>query len=149
VFPLIRDGDAFVLRSSGPSPSIPFTTNRSLLDAAIGRVARNELQPTAIQLLSPASEIQDELRYRASLAGSAATEMLNAGPSLGSRRQAMLYVTNGYPLDPPDARVAGFASAAQRANVTVFAMNARGLPRAPALPVQGDAALWASYRALC
>ena len=32
---LIRDGDAFVLRSSGPSPSIPFTTNRSLLDTAI------------------------------------------------------------------------------------------------------------------
>jgi hypothetical protein len=65
---LIRDGDAFVLRSSGPSPSIPFTTNRSLLDAAIGRVAGNELQPAAIQLLSPANEIQDELRYRASLA---------------------------------------------------------------------------------
>ena len=59
----------------------------------------------------------------------------------------MLYVTNGYHLDPPDVRVAGFASAAQRANVIVFAMNARGLPSAPALPVQGDAALWASYRA--
>ena len=44
-------------------------------------------------------------------------------------------------------RVAEFASAAQRANVTVFAMNARGLPSAPALPVQGDAARWASYRA--
>ncbi|OLC79797.1 MAG: hypothetical protein AUH72_13595 [Acidobacteria bacterium 13_1_40CM_4_65_8] len=144
---LIRDGDAFVLRSSGPSPSIPFTTNRSLLDAAIGRVTGNGLQPAAILWLSPANEIQDELRYRASLAGSAATEMLNAGPSLASRRQAMLYVTNGYPLDPPDARVAGFASAAQRANVTVFAMNARGLPSAPASPVQGDAALWASYRA--
>lgn len=144
---LIRDGDAFVLRSSGPSPSIPFTTNRSLLDAAIGRVAGNGLQPAAILRLSPANEIQNELRYRASLAGSAATEMLNAGPSLSSRRQAMLYVTNGYHLDPPDVRVAGFASAAQRANVTVFAMNARGLPSAPALPVQGDAALWASYRA--
>jgi len=44
-------------------------------------------------------------------------------------------------------RVAGFAGAAQRAHVTVFAMNARGLPMAPAVPVQGDAALWAGYRA--
>ena len=144
---LMRDGDAFVLRSSGPSPSIPFTTNRSLLDAAIGRVAGNGLQPAAILRVSPANEIQNELRYRASLAGSAANDMLNAGRSPSSRRLAMLYVTNGYPLDPPDVRVAGFASAAQRANVTVFAMNARGLPNAPALPAQGDAALWASYRA--
>jgi len=142
---LIRDGDAFVLRSSGPSPSITFTTNRSLLDAAIGRVAGNGLLPALILQLSPAQ--QDELRSRASLAGSAATEMLNAGSSPSSRRQAMLYITNGYDLDPPDVRVAGFARAAQRAKVTVFAMNARGLPSAPALPVQGDAALWASYRA--
>jgi hypothetical protein len=144
---LIRDGDAFVLRSSGPSPSIPFTTNRSLLDAAIGRVAGNELPPAAILRVSPADGIQDEVRYRASLAGSAATEILNAGASLSSRRQAMLYVTNGYHLDPPVVQVAEFVSAAQRANVTVFAMNARGLPSASALPVQGDAALWASYRA--
>ena len=72
--------------------------------------------------------------------------MLNAGPP-SSRHQAMLYITNGYHLEPPDVQVAGFASAAQRANVTVFAMNARGLPSSPALPVQGDAALWDSYRA--
>jgi len=144
---LIRDGDAFVLRSSGPSPSIPFTTDRSLLDAAIARVAGNELPPAAVVRFWPASELQDEARYRASRAGSAATEMLNAGGSLSSRRQAMLYLTNGYHLDPPDVRIGEFASAAQRANITVFAINARSLPRAPPVPVQGDAALWASYRA--
>jgi hypothetical protein len=142
---LIRDGDAFVLRSSGPSPSISFTTNRSLLDAAIGRVAGNELPPDAILRLPPANEIQDELRLRASLAESAAADMLNAGPS--GRRRAMLYVTNGYHLDPPDVRVTGFAGAALRANVTVFALNARGLRGAPAWSVQGDAARWAGYRA--
>jgi hypothetical protein len=144
---LIRDGDAFVLRSSGPSPSIPFTTNRSVLDAAIGRVAGNALPPAAIVQWSPPNEIRDEVRHRASLAGSAATDMLNAGQSLSSRRQAMLYVTNGYHLDPPDVGLAEFAIAARRSNVTVFALNARGLPSAPALPVQGDAATWAGYRA--
>jgi hypothetical protein len=144
---LIRDGDAFVLRSSGPSPSIPFATDRSLLDAAIGRVAGNELPPAAVVRFWPASELQDEVRYRASLAGSAATEILNAGASMSSRRRAMLYLTNGYHLDPPDVRIGGFASAAQRANITVFAINARSLSRAPPVPVQGDAALWASYRA--
>jgi hypothetical protein len=143
---LIRDGDAFVLRSSGPSPSIPFTTNRSLLDAAIRRVAGNGLQPATILGSSSASEIQGEVRHRASLAGSAATEMLNAAPSQAGR-QTMLYVSNGYHLDPPDVRIAGFAGPAQRSNVTVFAMNARAIPSAPAVPVQGDQALWASYRA--
>lgn len=142
---LMRDGDAFVLRSSGPSPSIPFTTNRSLLDAAIGSVAGNGLPPATILRLSPANEIRDEVRSRASLAGSVATEMLNAGPSLASRA-VMLYITNGYDLDPPDVGIAGFASAAQRSNVTVFAINARAIPSAPALPVQGDPAIWASHR---
>jgi hypothetical protein len=143
---LIRDGDALVLRSSNTSPSIPFTTNRSLLDAAIDRVAGNALPPSAI-LPFPALGAQGEVRDRASLAGSAATELLNAGPPPSGRRRAMLYVTNGYHLDPPDVGVAGFASAARRSNVTVFAINAAGLPGAPASLVQGDAALWASYRA--
>jgi hypothetical protein len=58
----------------------------------------------------------------------------------------MLYITNGYYLDPPDTRIAGFASAAQRSSVTVFAVNARAIPGA-ALPVPADAALWASYGA--
>lgn len=143
---LIRDGDAFVLRSSGPSPSIPFTTNRSLLDAAIGRVAGNALPPSAILRVSPASGPQDEVRYRASLAGSAAIEMLNAGPQPQRPRQAMLYVTNGYHFDPPDLWVGEFASAALQSNVTVFAINGRALPGAPAVPVQNDAAFWARYR---
>jgi hypothetical protein len=142
---LIHDGDAFVLRCPGPSPSIPFTTNRSLLDGTIDRIAGNALPPPANRPLSPAGAIENEVRYRASLAGWAATQMLNAGPSL-TRRQAMLYVTNGYQLDPPDGQVAGFAAAAHRSNVTVFAMNARGLPNA-VLPAQGDPALWASDRA--
>ena len=142
---LIRDGDAFVLRSSGPSPSIPFTTDRSQLNAAIGSVAGNALPLAAIFRSSTANKVQDEVRYRASLAGSAATDMLSADPSPSARHQVMLYMSNGYPLEPPDA-VARFASVAQRANVTVFAINARGLPGAPAAPVQGDPVRWASYR---
>jgi hypothetical protein len=64
------------------------------------------------------------------------------------RRVAMLYITNGYHLDPPVVEVSGFASATQRSHVKVFAMNARGLSNARALPAQRDAALWASYRTL-
>jgi hypothetical protein len=141
---LVRDGDAFVLRSSGPSPSLELTTDRSALNATIGRIAGNSLQPAAILRLSVAYEIQDEVRHRASVARSAAIDALNAASS-PSRRRVMLYVSNGY-LDPPDGRVAELARAARRSDVTVFAMNAGGLPSAPAVLTPRDA-LWDSYRA--
>ncbi len=135
---LIREEDAFVLRSSGASfGAIGLTVKRSLLDAAIARVAGNALPPAAILRSSSAT---DEVQYRASLALSAATEMLNATPSFPKRHAAMLYVSNGYALDPRDARLAAFASAAQRFQVPVFAMNGLRLPGAPARPVQDDAA---------
>lgn len=144
---LIRDGDAFVLRSPGPSPSIELTTDRSQLDAAISRVAGHALPPDAILLSSQADERLDEVRHRESLAGSVATQLLYADRSSAERRQAMLYISNGYHLEPPDAKIAAFASAAQQSHVTVFAMNARVLPGAPAVPAPGDPARWASYRA--
>ena len=134
---LIRDEDAFVLLCSGPSfHPIDLTVTRSSLDAAIARVAGNALPPAAVL----ASSTTDEVQYRASLALSTATEVLNATPSLPKRHAAMLYVSNGYPLDPLDARLAAFVSAAQRFQIPVFAMNARAFSRAPARPLQDDAA---------
>jgi hypothetical protein len=141
---LIRDGDAFVLRSSGPSPSIAFTRKRSRLEAAIREITGNELPPSMILRWSPLN--MDEARQRVLVAGSAATEMLTAG-RLPSGRRAMLYITDGYHLEPPAATVAGFVEAAQRANVTVFALNARRLPGAAALSVRDDRALSLADRA--
>jgi hypothetical protein len=143
---LIRDGDAFALRSPGPSPSLQLTTNRSLLDSTIGQVYGNALLPATIVQWWPGDQISAEVRPRASVAWSAATDMLNAGSSLFGGRRAMLYISDGY-LDPHDERIVGFANAAQRSNITVFAMNASGLPDAQALPVRADAAVWAIYRA--
>jgi len=135
---LMRDEDAFVLLCSGPSSgAVDLTVRRSLSDAAIARIAGNALSPAAVLPLSSAT---DEVQYRASLALSTATEMLNATPALPTRHAAMLYVSNGYPLDPLDPRLAAFVSAAQRFQVPVFAMNARALPRAAARPLQDDAA---------
>jgi hypothetical protein len=95
---LIREEDAFVVVCSGPSlGAIDLTVRRSLLDAAIARVAGNALPPAAVLSSSSAT---GEVQSRASLALSTATEMLNATPSLPKRHAALLYVSNGYPLDP-------------------------------------------------
>jgi hypothetical protein len=123
---LIHEEDAFVLLCSGLSfRAIDLTVTRSLLDAAIARVAGNALPAAAVL---PSSSATDEVQYRASLALATATEMLNATPSLPRRHAAMLYVSNGYPLDPLDSRLTAFVSAAQRFQIPVFAMNARALP---------------------
>lgn len=116
-----------------------------MLDAAIARVAGNALPPAAVL---PSSSATGEVQYRASQALSTATDMLNATPSLPKRHTAVLYVSNGYPLDPLDAPLAAFVSAAQRFQVPVFAMNARALPGAPARPLQDDAARVARLNAL-
>lgn len=135
---LIRENDAFVLVCSGPSfGAIDRTVSRSVLDSAIARVAGNALPPAAVL---PASSATDEMEYRASIALSTATELLTATPSLPKGHAAMLYISNGYPLDLLDARLAAFVSAAQRFQVPVFAMNGRSLPGAPARPLQDDAA---------
>jgi len=63
---LIQDGDSFIIRSSGPSSlSIPLGGNRAVLDSAISKVSGNEISPSDCL----AVETDEELRYRAKLAG--------------------------------------------------------------------------------
>src|SRR5262249_245788 len=83
-------------------------------------------------------------RYRAAVAVSAAMAMLKADPSSAGQRRVMLYVSNGYQLDPPDDRLAKFANTAQRARATVFALNGHALPAAPEVTVR--AGPWEGYR---
>jgi hypothetical protein len=135
---LIRDGDSFAVRSSGPSSlSIALSSNRALLDAAIPKMSGAGLNPADV--VGP--EANDEVQYRAKLAGTAAAEMLNARGSGTIGRAAMLYISNGYSLIPADANVAGLARTAQRSAVTVFALNPRGLPRARQVTHSGNPAL--------
>jgi hypothetical protein len=75
---LIREEDAFVFLCSGASlRAIDLTVTRSLLGAALARVAGNPLPPAVVL---PSSSATDEVQYRASPAPSPATEMLNATP---------------------------------------------------------------------
>ena len=143
---LIREEDRVVLRSSGPSfGANDLIVNRTLLEATTASLAGNSLPPAAIL---PSSLTAHEVRYRASLALSAATEMLKVAPSFPRRRAAMLYVSNGYVLDSSDSRLAAFSSAAQRFQVPVFAINAGSLPAVSARRVRDDAALAAMLNSL-
>jgi hypothetical protein len=125
---LIQDGDSFIIRSSGPSSlSSPLGGNRAVLDAAISKVSGNEIFPS--DCLS--AETDEDLRYRAQLAGTAATEMLDSLPRERTGRMALLYISNGYTRIPVDATIADVPRIARESAVTIFALNPRGLPRPP------------------
>jgi len=141
---LIVDGDSFALRSSGPSDvSITASRDRARLDAAIPRLSYGDLELSdAVGL-----EANDEVRYRAEFAGTAAVAMLNSLRTRTIGRAAMLYISNGSSLSPADPHVAGLARLAQRSSVIVFALSPRGLWRGPrAAPSEGPA-LSARHRA--
>jgi len=152
---LMRDGDSFAIRSSGPSSlSTPLGSNRAALDAAVSKMAGNELIPSDCL----AVEADDEMRYRAELAGTAAAEMLNSLPkeTIGRTllpftryavpRAALLYISDGYPRLPAAASITALPRMAQQSVVRVFALNPRGLPRTPGVTPSGTPALARCYR---
>ena len=143
---LIRDGDAFAVRTTGPALQIESTTNRALFELIIPKFSGMGMKMGELQPL-PRFDPMEEVGYRASVAGTAATEMLKTVSLLARRRTVMLYVSNGYYVDRPEASIAAFPRAAQQAGVTVFAMNPRGLPDAAAIDTGPDVALFARYQA--
>jgi hypothetical protein len=140
---LIRDGDSFAVRSSGPSDlSITRSSNRTLLEAAIPKVQYGEFEVTG----SVGPQANDEVRYRAEFAGTAAAEMLTRLANGAIGRAAMLYVSNGYSLIPANAHVVGLPRTAQRSAITIFALSPRGLERAPQVTRSGGSGVSARYR---
>jgi hypothetical protein len=132
---LIREGDSFAMRSSGPSDvSITVTSNRALLETAIPKVQYGELELIG----SGEDETKDEVQYRAEFAGRAADAMVQSLAKRTIARAAMLYISNGDSLIPADPFVAGLPRLAQRSSITVFGLSPRGLRPAPqATPSDG------------
>jgi hypothetical protein len=136
---LIWDGDSFAVRSSGPSDlQIPLSRNRTLLEAAIPRVSYGTLELTDVD----GPQTNDEVRFRAKFAGTAAVELLNILPRETTGRAAMLYISKGDSLMPADATVASLPGAARRSATTIFALSPPRLRRAP----DGGPVLSARYR---
>lgn len=104
---LIHEGDLFGIVSTGPSSlSIDLTYDRTRLDEAIKKISGSGLKPTEIINGPDGADGPSEVRYRAHVAFSTATDLLKNLEKVNNRRKAIIYVSNGYDFNPfPKSRV--------------------------------------------
>jgi VWFA-related protein len=105
---LIHDGDMFGIVSSGPSSiSVQMTYDKRRLDEAINKMTGAELKPYEIVELSGlAPGAPSEVRYRVGVAFKTVYELLQNLDRVRDRRKALIYVSDGYDLNPfEDARL--------------------------------------------
>ncbi len=156
---LIHEGDIFGILSTGPSSiEMDFTYDRRRLAQASAKIMGAGL--TAADILSTPSGAQGppEVRHRVQVAFATAYDIINKLSALHDRRKVMIYLSNGYDLDPfTDARekkdrdrsgegdanpfrpqaafseadlvsqMSELTRAANRANVSIFTLDPRGL----------------------
>jgi hypothetical protein len=124
---LIRDRDVFAVRFSGPSASIDLTSDKSMFEDVILKTSGNGMKADDIQATIRMGS--GEVEYRVKVAVAAALQLIES-VRIANRSKALVYVSNGYVTDV-SARLSELTGAALQANVTIFAMNPRGLPGSP------------------
>ncbi len=98
---LIHDGDMFGVVSTGPSSiAIDLTYDRKRLDEAIKKISGGGLKPSDIIGGPEGADGPTEVRYRAHVAFSTAYDILQNLEKVQNRRKAIVYVSNGYDLNP-------------------------------------------------
>jgi VWFA-related protein len=98
---LIHDGDLFGIVSTGPSSiQIDMTYDRRRLDEALKKVSGSGLKPSDILSAPEGAEGPSEVRYRAHVAFSTATDILRNLEKVQNRRKAVIYLSNGYDFNP-------------------------------------------------
>ncbi len=104
---LIHEGDMFSMVSTGPSSiEVGLTYDRELLNANISRIRGFALTPQDIIQRPQGLNGPTEVRWRAQVAFSTAREVLRHLEDIKNRRKAVIYVSNGYDLDPfPEGRL--------------------------------------------
>jgi len=104
---LVHEGDMFGVVSSGPSSiAIDMTYDKARLDEAIKKMTGSELRPTDIINGPSGSDGPSEVRYRAHVAMSTVSDLLNNLEQVHNRRKALVYVSDGYDFNPfQDARL--------------------------------------------
>lgn len=166
---LIRDGDAFVIRNSGPSSgSTELTTDRERLDTASRSATGNGLK--LADALTPQGV--NEVRYRAALTRAAACEMIARAQDLDEPSKVFIYIGNGYSFDLTSGgntstsaedplacegngesdqtsrdRPVKLTDMALRAGITMFGIDPRDLPDAPGPDPNVESVVWQSYEA--
>ena len=99
---LIHEGDLFGIVSSGPSSiSVQMTYDKRRLDEAINKMTGSELKPEEIiDQSGTAPGAPSEVRYRVGVAFKTVYELLQNLDKVHDRRKALVYVSDGYDLNP-------------------------------------------------
>ena len=98
---LVHEGDMFGIVSTGPSSlAIDLTYDRKILDDAIKKISGNGLKPSDIIQGAEGAEGPTEVRYRAHVSFSTATDVLTQLERVTNRRKAVVWVSNGFDFDP-------------------------------------------------
>jgi VWFA-related protein len=147
-----------------------YDIGQARFDRAAGRILANGMTPAEIIAANQTSEGPAGLRHDAHVAFRTAYDLLDQLATVKNRRKALLYVSSGYDFNPYEgarykaaqaaggapissgsagqqfsdadlvADLAALAHAAQRANVTFFTIDPRGLIAGPSIdttiPVQ-------------
>jgi len=133
---LVQEGDRYLFRASGPSAR-SLTTAMSALSAdresitsTIKFMTGNGLKPQDIGMSYSGTPSTNEVLYRANVSLDAAESTIYPLTGDPARRQAIIYVSSGYDVETFPAleeRVRAFARRARENNITIFAIDPRGL----------------------
>jgi VWFA-related protein len=98
---LVHDGDMFGVVSTGTSSiSIDLTYDKKRLEEATNKIAGGALRPSEIIQGGQGPDGPSELRYRSHVAFSTAYDIVKNLEQIHNRRKAVIYVSNGYDLNP-------------------------------------------------
>ena len=110
----------------------------------------NGLKPGDLSMSYSGAPSTNEVLYRANVSLDAAEETVYALTGDPARRQAIVYVSSGYDVETFPAleeRVRAVARRARENNITIFAIDPRGLDIDALSDPRVDAALWERYLA--
>jgi VWFA-related protein len=161
-----------VISTGPSAIAIDLTYDRRRLDEARQKILGAGLRPSELIEAPQGAQGPAEMRHRAHVAFSTAADVLERLGEIRHRRKALLYISNGYDFNPfpkgrtkywqdvygdtdPFARRTGeFSEAdlvldlaeltrtANRANVSIYTIDPRGLPAGPDIDEPVDAADW-------
>jgi VWFA-related protein len=98
---LVHEGDMFGIVSTGPSSlAIDLTYDRKVLDDAIKKITGNGLRPSDVIQGAEGADGPTEVRYRAHVAFSTASDIVRQLERVTNRRKAIVWVSNGYDFNP-------------------------------------------------
>ena len=98
---LLHDGDLITVLSSGPSfIEIGPTYDKKTAMEAVGKIRGSGSIPSEIFKMLESSQGPGDIRHRAQMAFYTAYRILAELEQVTNRRKAVIYVSNGYDLDP-------------------------------------------------